>query len=104
MAEGRQGAGRAAGHGRRGCQGGGVPGGPGPRAPGPGAVREAVTELCREGQHRAALAIARSRLLQGDPAAREVLVALARYVISVYTYRVVFLTGPPLNFLSTKSL
>ena len=64
----------------------------------PGAVREAVTELCREGQHRAALAIARSRLPQGDPAAREVLVALARYVISVYTYRVVFLTGPPLKY------
>jgi hypothetical protein len=43
-----------------------------------GAVREAVTELSRAGQHRAALAVARSRLPASDPAPAEVLTTWAR--------------------------
>ena len=46
----------------------------------PGAVREAVTELCREGQHRAALAIARSRLDQYCELVREVIASWAELI------------------------
>merc|ERR1719234_734409 len=43
-----------------------------------GAVREAISELSKAGQHRAALAVARTRLPASDPAAAEVLAAWAR--------------------------
>ena len=43
-----------------------------------GAVREAISELSKAGQHRAALAVARTRLPASDPTPAEVLAAWAR--------------------------
>ena len=42
-----------------------------------GAVREAISELSKAGQHRAALAVARTRLPASDPTAAELLAAWA---------------------------
>ena len=43
-----------------------------------GAVREAIGELSKAGQHRAALAVARTRLPASDPTSAEVLAAWAK--------------------------